>query len=388
MRISFLLGSASNPYAPIITAASMQKIQECLEAQRNFVKYYEFTERFTLSPGSQAGPSTVPDILTTEVRRRRSGSEQRTFQPYSQRNGWVEESAADQRPAEDNQQQPSADSDKENSSAAVTAAWTRRARKVAKLSSSGHQLVARNGNTASPGLQGMKRKSPSEESRSSVPEKLSKVDKECLTDSTRIPAIDEATQTDIGPPAASKVMLMSRKRIVGQLEPVDSRQNVNMVREEKMVVVQEGGTVGEVPDLPATRGTREEEREEDQKRPWRTNMKTSTTTGSKPNEGIITADKNLPEHVVKPWRVNMKPITGGDKIEATAEVVPKNTADVEEKPWRKNMKKLEDKPATVVVSAAKKQRHIDPEVKEYMLKKKMKDKALQEEATRQEHGNS
>jgi hypothetical protein len=42
----------------------------------------------------------------------------------------------------------------------------------------------------------------------------------------------------------------------------------------------------------------------------------------------------------------------------------------------------------VVVSAAKKQRHIDPEVKEYMLKKKMKDKALQEKATHQEHGNS
>ena len=243
-------------------------------------------------------------------------------------------------------------------------------RKVAKLPSSsvGQENGEEEGHLPSSNL---KRKS--EERRSPVPEKFNKVDKEVLTEGLEAAAaVDEATQTESRASVVTetesghnRITLVSKKRIVGQL--VVDRKAVHEA-------------VTEVKEESAVNRTAKEKQAEAQKRPWRNNMKNTGTTPSQPSEDMVPVAKKRPEPPAKPWRANMKPPEA--KIEATAEVLPKKS--VEEKPWRINMKKVEEKPPEVTVKTGKK-RHFDrDEVKKYMLEKRKRENARQEEEERQE----
>ena len=399
-----------DPFAPKIKASSMLNLQELLEAQKNFLKYYELTTEQQTTAGSVSRPAgSEPDIVSREVRRGRTGrtatsrdqpSPQLTSrdmlppmhsaQPGPYVNGWVREAKSPQQQEERTvpscsatDRQPSADSDKENNSTSIagTAAvsWARRVRKVAKLPSSEPQQPASSDQpTRGDLLAGLKRKSPAER-RSPVPEKFTKIDKEVSTEAAvGVAAIDEATQTEAaGPPAVpSRVTLVSRKRIVGRLE-ADNQRNAD---ENSLPGTT---TKDSVPQQLASKD--EPVVVESQKRPWRANMKEkAAAVNGKPPEAGAEEAKKQPAAAIKPWRTNMKPAGGGEKILATAEVLPKKGG--EEKPWQKNMKKVDEKVGPeVVVTTSSKKRHYDPdEVKKYMLEKRRKEREGREQREREE----
>jgi hypothetical protein len=129
----------------------MQKLQELIEAQKNFLKYYELREQHLTTTQSsrtqQRSSGRHSDIVTTEVRQESRENEEpppsplmtdnseqrRLLQPRRHRqNGWMEDAEAEGRGAEDRQSPaltPSADSDKENSKsgAAGSARWAKKA---------------------------------------------------------------------------------------------------------------------------------------------------------------------------------------------------------------------------------------------------------------------
>ncbi len=379
-------GEASDPFAPKITASSMLKLQEHQEASRNFLKYYESKDQYcwtfrtsTCETGrdsrTQRGPFS-PHIEGQDM-------PEQISQPRPRHNCWLKDTELQHRRPENLGQpkearQLSADSDKENSS--VAPSWARRVRKVAQLSSlAGENMEGTSeappGNilreTLSEGL--LKRKSP-EAPKSPVPVKLTKRDEKVLRDPAPNPAVDEATQTEAGQSSASKVTLVSRKRIVSKLG-VDKEQDKGQLGEKSRV---------ETKEQAAQKGKPSEGPGEDLRRPWRVNMKESTADGKdKDGAGEV---KKRPDQAEKPWRTNMK---AGGKIEATAEVIvtkKAGEAGAEDKPWRINMKKVEDKPPEVVVMTKKRHYGDRDDVRKYKLEKQKREKALREEKER-EGGN-
>jgi hypothetical protein len=384
MNFDPFTGEASDPFAPKITASSMLKLQEHQEASRNFLKYYESKDQYCWTfrnsscetgrdSRTQRGPFS-PHIEGQDM----------PEQPSRPRhNGWLKDTELQHRRPENLSQpeearQLNADSDKENSS--VAPSWAKRVRKVAQLSSlAGENMEGTSEappgdilrETLSEGL--LKRKSP-EEPRSPVPMKLTRRDEKVLREPAPNPAVDEATQTEAGQSSASKVTLMSRKRIVSKLG-VDKNQDKGQLGEKSRV---------EIKEQAAQKGKPSEGPGEDLRRPWRINMKESTADNKdKDGAGEV---KKRPEQAEKPWRTNMK---AGGKIEATAEVVVTKKAGetgAEDKPWRINMKKLEDKPPEVVVMTKKRHYGDRDDVRKYKLEKQKREKALREEKER-EGGN-
>ena len=116
-----------------------------------------------------------------------------------------------------------------------------------------------------------------------------------------------------------------------------------------------------------------------QEKPWRVNMKNVT---SKADEVTQPAEDASTKKAEKPWRVNMKKESSTDKETGpTSDEIPQPEPDV--RPWRVNMKKTVEPlnpPAPVV-----KKRHYDrKEVREYMKSKRAKEKEEKEEKEREE----
>jgi hypothetical protein len=112
-------------------------------------------------------------------------------------------------------------------------------------------------------------------------------------------------------------------------------------------------------------------------------MKVSRETSQQPP--AETAARKRPDAPAKPWRANMRP-PEAKTIEASAEIVPKPSSADDDKPWRTNMKRAEEKApeVTVTTASSSRKRHFDrDEVKKYMVEKRRKEKARQEEEQRQ-----
>ena len=112
---------------------------------------------------------------------------------------------------------------------------------------------------------------------------------------------------------------------------------------------------------------------------WRVNMKNPTSSSGEVSK---TVEEVRTKKAEKPWRVNMKKESSTDK-EATSkhDDIPQPEPDV--RPWRANMKKTVEpsKPLSPVV----KKRHYDrKEVREYMKSKRAKEREEKEEKEREE----
>ena len=115
-------------------------------------------------------------------------------------------------------------------------------------------------------------------------------------------------------------------------------------------------------------------------KPWRVNMKNPT-----PSSGDVskTVEEVRPKKTEEPWRVNMKKesSTGEKEIASKPDDIPQPEPDA--RPWRANMKKAVEpsKPLSPVV----KKRHYDrKEVREYMKSKRAKEREEKEEKEREE----
>ena len=117
-----------------------------------------------------------------------------------------------------------------------------------------------------------------------------------------------------------------------------------------------------------------------QEKPWRANMKLKTSSsvegGSKPVE-VVKSKK-----AEKPWRVNMKKESSTERETASKlEDVPEPEPEV--RPWRVNMKKEVEPPKPI--SPVVKKRHYDrKEVRAYIKSKKAKEREEKEEKERKE----
>ena len=114
-------------------------------------------------------------------------------------------------------------------------------------------------------------------------------------------------------------------------------------------------------------------------KPWRVNMKNPTSSSGEVSK---TVEEVRPKKAEKPWRVNMKNETSTEKETASKpDNIPQPEPDV--RPWRANMKKSVEpsKPPSPVV----KKRHYDKkEVREYMKSKRAKEREEKEEKEREE----
>ena len=314
-----MLGDPEDPTAFKLSLQSMQRIQQLIEAQRNFLRYYEVRER-------------MEERRRTELRTHRSSHFE--AQAFTERTV-NRDQVSSREPVKTSEAGGSISSDSSDKENSHKSAQYKKQRKVAKLNS----------------LENSSLKRKSIEEGPEVPEKVSRVDKVVGTE----PEIrrDEETQTEHG--ANVKLVVSSRKRIVARLESEKRTASGEKVD----------------PQNPATEPRTEAAKSDTVvNKPWRTNMKPKTakpiTEEAKPPE---------PKQLEKPWRVNMKPTS--TNIEASVQVLPKTEKTEPARPWRINMKPQSEE--KIVPDQQPKRRHYDREtVRRFMLEKKKKQREERE----------
>ena len=248
----------------------MQRLHKLIEAQKNFLKYYEMREKVDdrRRQALKEGISHFPSISEAQVTcRSRSKFQEDEIPP-------MVSGSPDS-------------SDKENSSNYVTSS---KSRKFAKLSESESS--------------GLKRKKVDEEPE--VPEKFSKVDKVVLTESQD--RVDGVTQTEPG----VQVTLTTRRRVVAKLNPEPENRETRVVSNKPWRSNMKPPTSNDKPEPEKPPEPKKPEK------PWRVNMKPSDSGIHASVQVVEKQEKNEP---VRAWRTNMKTTVSKPQPEETRKKV-------------------------------------------------------------------
>ena len=340
----------------------MQRVHQLIEAQKNFLRFYEMREKLAEKHREEEAAATAAAAMHNS---------HPFFPPSSSAGGVLIKETKPFVSRRRSAKQDSNDSDKENSSVA-SQKQQRPSRKIAKLAD-----VEAPSSSSSSTSDGVRKRGCIDDNvddlsaSSAPPNKFSKMagmselctganEKEPKDHdgekSPKLPPppemIDDETQTSLRD--GVRIVLTSRKRFVAKL----GAEHVN-----------------KKPPDSADHSTKKELVD----KPWRQNMKPASGNEAKIKPEDEREKKKPSEKAPeKPWRTNMK-AKSQVEAQADAENPQKAAREEPERPWRTNMKAVRT-PAPPPAQPARVKRHYDRDsVRKFMLEKKKRDKQKREE---------